>query len=248
MRKLIFGSLLFIAVTLAAQPQTPTNDPLANALIAAGIDPSIAPSMAITIEGAAANAQVGTALMRTIQNQLAVDEKNEAADVSALKTAISTIPQGPPGPAGAPGAPGNAGVQGAPGVQGPPGPAGAGFAEIMLVIPYGASGFSITTLGSLAEYPPTPRTRRLVDFSGVHQFRPCANVVSAAASGSFFQLEQSGDQSTWTVMGSPFSLSAAGLSCGPWTNYTGSLADRFVRVSASGSSSVTLNFISLQVK
>jgi len=120
--------------------------------------------------------------------------------------------------------------------------------EYMLVIPFGSTGFSIASLGPLAEYPPVQRTRRVIDFSNVHQLRLCDNIISPASAGSFFQLEQSGDLSTWAVISGQVGIVGAGLSCTPWTNYTGSANDQFVRISIAGSGSVTLDYISVQLR
>lgn len=125
MKKLFaIAFLAFVAITVRAQVST--TDPLAQALINAGIDPSIAPSMALAIEGTAANAKLGGAALVAVENQQTLDEQKEAADILSVKNAISAIPQGPPGPAGIQGIQGVPGVPGAQGIQGNPGPPGTG--------------------------------------------------------------------------------------------------------------------------
>lgn len=197
--------------------------------------------------------------------------------MQAANTAIAAIPPGtvgPAGPQGIPGiqgTPGLAGARGATGAQGPqgiagpqgvagvsgpmgpqgtPGIPGTGSAspdELLLVIPYGSTGFSITALGPLSEYPPVQRTRRIVDFTNVKQLRLCANIISAGGAGSFFQLELGPN---WTLLNGPFSIVSNGLSCLPWTSYSGPVGDQTIRVSIAGAvnSSVTLDYISVQFK
>jgi hypothetical protein len=82
--------LIALSFLLVSQAQTPAPDPLSQALINAGIDSSIAPSLATTIEGTAANAKLGVAAVKVIQNQLQVDEQKEANDVAGLNAGISS--------------------------------------------------------------------------------------------------------------------------------------------------------------
>lgn len=153
-------------------------------------------------------------------------------------------PQGIAGPQGVAGVPGPMGPQGTPGI---PGTGSASPDELLLVIPYGSTGFSITALGPLSEYPPVQRTRRIVDFTNVKQLRLCANIISAGGAGSFFQLELGPN---WTLLNGPFSIVSNGLSCLPWTSYSGPVGDQTIRVSIAGAvnSSVTLDYISVQFK
>lgn len=146
---------------------------------------------------------------------------------------------GPAGPVGPPGPTGPQGLQGNPGSGAPP------QGELMLVIPYGSTGFSITALGTLSEYPPVQRTRRIVDFTNVKQLRLCANIISPGGAGSFFQLEMAPN---WNVLTAQFPVVSAGLSCLPWTSYSGPAGDQAIRVSIAGSSSVTLDYISVQFR
>jgi hypothetical protein len=122
--------------------------------------------------------------------------------------------------------------------------------EHMLVIPYGSTGFSITSLGAQTEYPPTQRTRRKVDFTNVHQVRSCANIISPGATGSSFIIQESIDQTfaiAATISG-PYDISFAGLTCSTWQPYAGPAGDQYVRVSIGGSGSVTLDYISVQLR
>jgi hypothetical protein len=128
----------------------------------------------------------------------------------------------------------------------PPGPA----VEHMLVIPYGSTGFSITSLGVLTEYPPIQRTRRKVDFTNIRQIRSCANIISPGGAGSNFVVQQSPDVGfgTPTTISGPYDISFAALSCSPWQNYSGLPGDQFIRVEVGGSGSVTLDYISVQLR
>jgi hypothetical protein len=132
----------------------------------------------------------------------------------------------------------------------PPPPLPTPNVEHMLVIPYGSTGFSITSLGALTEYPPTQRTRRKVDFTNVHQVRSCANIISPGATGSNFIIQESIDQTfaiAATISG-PYDISFPGLTCSTWQPYTGPVGDQYIRVSISGSGSVTLDYISVQLR
>ncbi len=123
-------------------------------------------------------------------------------------------------------------------------------AEYLLVIPYGSTGFSTISLGTQIEYPPTQRTRRLVDFTNVHQIRSCTNIISPAGAGSNFFIRQS-PTATFTTLATisgPYDLTFTGLHCSTWQPYGGPTGDQFIRVEASGSGSVTLDFISMQVR
>lgn len=121
--------------------------------------------------------------------------------------------------------------------------------DVMLVIPYGSTGYSITTLGALAEYPPAQRTRRKLDFTNVHQTRSCANVISPGGTGSNFAVQVSSDPSFATPLWlGTFDVSQTYLTCTNWTPYTGAGGDQFVRVVVAGTGTVTLDFVSLQLR
>jgi len=155
--------------------------------------------------------------------------------MTAVETAVKAIPAGPQGP---------------PGPTGPAGPLAAPQ-EMLLVIPYGSTGFSITSLGAQTEYPPAQRTRRKVDFTNVHQVRSCANIISPGGAGSTFVV-QIGPDTTYstgaTTLSGPYDITAAGLNCSAWQNYAGPGGDQFIRVLIGGAGSVTLDFISLQLR
>ena len=160
---------------------------------------------------------------------------------------------GPPGPTGATGPQGPQGVQGpvgpagAQGPMGPTGPVGPN-PELMLVMPYGGGTSTFTLSATLAEYATPPRTRRIVDFTNVHQFRLCTNVTTPGGAGSYLELDQSGDQATWKVLSTQLPISSAGLSCASWANYGGPMGDQFIRISGAGSGTLAVQFVSLQLR
>jgi hypothetical protein len=244
MRKLLTVAIVLgIAVTLVAQTPVPSSIPA-----------SPGPGVFDPTQLIAALGQQATWTKWADASITTLGQQTQANSV-----AIAAIPAGPPGPSGPAGVQGPIGLTGATGPAGPQGvvgptgatgPAGTPAAptEIMLVIPYGTTGYSITTLGGLAEYPPAQRTWRLVDFTNVHQFRLCYNVIVPASAGSYFQIERSADKLNWSVLGTGFGLVGTGLSNSGWLNYTGPAGDGYIRIEAAGSGSVTLDYISLQLR
>ena len=73
-------------------------------------------------------------------------------------------------------------------------------------------------------------SRRIVNFTNVRQFRLCANLANGAGAGSYIELDQSTDNSTWTILLSNIDFSTSTLSCTPWTTYSGPASDAFVRL------------------
>lgn len=100
--------------------------------------------------------------------------------------------------------------------------------EVLLVIPtsspVGWSGVPLT----VTEFQGNQRTRRMFDFTNVHQVRLCQN-LSLALAGGVLNLEQSTDQTTWKVLASA-DMSLKGISCSTWTAYSMPQSDAVVRV------------------
>ena len=233
MRKLLTIVISFIAVGLAAQ--TTTTPPVRTYpdIVTSQTNASIAlSSYKSNLEGYVS--QDGTDIWN-LQAAIGATGTGLLDRMAAVETAVKAIPAGPQGP---------------PGPAGPAGPLAAPI-ELMLVIPYGSTGFSITSLGAQTEYPPAQRTRRKVDFTNVHQVRSCANIISPGGTSSTFVVQIAPDTSYSTgatTLSGPYDITVAGLNCSVWQNYAGPGGDQFIRVLIGGAGSVTLDFISIQIR
>jgi hypothetical protein len=100
--------------------------------------------------------------------------------------------------------------------------------EVLLVIPtsspVGWSGVPV----AVTEFQGNVRTRRMFDFTNVHQVRLCQN-TGAALAGGVLNLEQSADQLTWTALASA-DIGVKGISCSAWAAYAGPQSDAVIRV------------------
>lgn len=184
----------------------------------------------------------------------------QGAQIALLQSQIAALsggtgvpgPAGPQGPQGVPGPAGVAGPQGPQGLTGAQGPTGATGPQ-GAAGPAGSAGppveiplaFNATyTLGSMREL--SAATRRIVDFTNVHQVRLCGQIATPATSG-WFQLFVSSDQQTWTAIPAASVGISTGLYCSPWISYSSS-GDRYIRLNGQGSGTLGLSYASAQVR
>jgi hypothetical protein len=97
-------------------------------------------------------------------------------------------------------------------------------------------------------------TRRIVSFQNAHQFRLCYNLGGGAGNGASMHLDESYDWApsvpgTWVQILGPIDISPAWqVACTPWTPYTGTQTDAFIRILGSAPNPGTAQFMSIALQ